>query len=110
MNHFSFNQAFQRLQDFVAIQRIFSLGEPESVESKGKSPEVAKRLDQKGANFCTRTTHDDNAITNAIEIYDNLSGATHIIASNNVCGVREYDTERFRLLNNFQFSWPVNKS
>lgn len=42
MNHFSFNQAFQRLQDFVAIQRIFSLGEPESVESKGKSPEVAK--------------------------------------------------------------------
>ncbi|KOM36724.1 hypothetical protein LR48_Vigan03g010500 [Vigna angularis] len=67
-----------------------------------------KRLDQKGVSFCTRTTHDDNAITNAIEIYDSLSGATHIIASNNDCGVREYDTERFQLLNNFQFSWPVN--
>ncbi|KAG2403873.1 uncharacterized protein HKW66_Vig0107930 [Vigna angularis] len=69
---------------------------------------TCKRLDQKGVSFCTRTTHDDNAITNAIEIYDSLSGATHIIASNNDCGVREYDTERFQLLNNFQFSWPVN--
>jgi len=31
-----------------------------------------QRLDQKGVSFCTRTTHDDNAITNAIEIYDSL--------------------------------------
>ncbi|KAG4906901.1 hypothetical protein JHK85_056398 [Glycine max] len=35
-------------------------------------------------------------------------GTTHIIASNNDCGVREYDIERFQPLNNFQFSWPVN--
>ncbi|KAL3032611.1 hypothetical protein AAZX31_02G092000 [Glycine max] len=69
---------------------------------------TCKRLNKKGVSFCTRTTHDDNAITNAIEIYDSLSGATHIIASNNDCGVREYDTERFQPLNNFQFSWPVN--
>ncbi|XP_027351457.1 uncharacterized WD repeat-containing protein C2A9.03-like [Abrus precatorius] len=66
------------------------------------------RLDKKGVSFCTRTTHDDNATTNAIEIYDSLSGATHLIASNNDCGVREYDTERFQPLNHLQFPWPVN--
>ncbi|KAG5074195.1 hypothetical protein JHK84_055426 [Glycine max] len=69
---------------------------------------VGKCLNKKGVSFFTRTTHDDNAITNAIEIYDTLSGTTHIIASNNDCGVREYDIERFQPLNNFQFSWPVN--
>ncbi|KAH1228171.1 hypothetical protein GmHk_10G028214 [Glycine max] len=50
---------------------------------------TCKRLNKKGVSICTRTTHDDNGITNAIEIYDTLSGATHIIASNNDCVVRE---------------------
>lgn len=31
-----------------------------------------QHLDRKGVTFCTRTTYDDNAITNAIEIYDSL--------------------------------------
>jgi hypothetical protein len=31
-----------------------------------------QRLDKKGVSFCTRTTHDDNAITNSIEIYESL--------------------------------------
>lgn len=30
------------------------------------------------------------------------------MASNNDCGVREYDMEKFQLLNHFRFSWPVN--
>ncbi|KAG4939186.1 hypothetical protein JHK84_045380 [Glycine max] len=71
---------------------------------------VGQRLNKKGVSFCTWITHDDNVISNAVEIYDSLSGATHIIASNNDCGVREFDTERFRPLNNFQFSWPVNRN
>jgi hypothetical protein len=33
---------------------------------------TCKRLDKKGVSFCTRTTHDDNAITNSIEIYESL--------------------------------------
>lgn len=91
-----------------------------------------QRLDKKGVSFCARITHDDNAITNAVEIYDSLryfsylvlfvsvwnivwhgnfcSGATHFIASSNDCGVREYDIERFQLLNHLQFPWPVNVS
>ncbi|CAL5347837.1 unnamed protein product [Camellia sinensis] len=66
-------------------------------------------LDKPGVTFCTRTTYEDNAITNAIEIYDSLSGGVHFIASNNDCGVREYDMERFQLLSHYHFPWPVNK-
>jgi hypothetical protein len=92
-----------------------------------------QRLDKKGVSFCTRTTHDDNAITNSIEIYESLryffingficlgfwnavwhgnfcSGATHFIAANNDSGVREYDIEKFQLLSHLQFPWPVNVS
>ena len=31
---------------------------------------ILQRLDKEGVSFCTRTTYDDNAITNALEIYD----------------------------------------
>lgn len=33
---------------------------------------LLQRLDKQGVSFCTRTTYDDNAITNAIEIYESL--------------------------------------
>lgn len=69
---------------------------------------ICKRLDKQGVSFCTRTTYDDNAITNAVEIFDSLRGGIHFIASNNDSGVREYDMERFQLLNHFRFPWPVN--
>jgi hypothetical protein len=32
------------------------------------------------------------------------------MASNNDCGLREYDLETFQLLNHFRFPWPVNVS
>ncbi|EOY05019.1 Transducin/WD40 repeat-like superfamily protein isoform 2 [Theobroma cacao] len=67
-----------------------------------------QHLDRKGVSFCTRTTFDDNAITNAIEIYDSLRGGINFMASNNDCSMREYDTERYQLLNHFRFPWPVN--
>lgn len=69
---------------------------------------TCKRLDKEGVSFCTRTTYDDNAITNALEIYDSPRGGIHFMASNNDCGVREYDMESFQLLNHFRFPWPVN--
>lgn len=34
----------------------------------------------------------------------------HFMASNNDCGVREYDMEGFQLVNHFRFPWPVNVS
>ena len=38
------------------------------------------------------------------------SGSLCITVSNNDCGVREYDMERFQLLNHFRYNWPVNVS
>ncbi|OEL29611.1 putative WD repeat-containing protein C2A9.03 [Dichanthelium oligosanthes] len=68
----------------------------------------AFHLDREGISFCCRTTFDDNAITNALEIFNTSSGALHFIASNNDCGVREYDMERYQQYKHFRFDWPVN--
>ncbi|KAG1326755.1 putative WD repeat-containing protein C2A9.03 [Cocos nucifera] len=69
---------------------------------------ICKYLDRPGVSFCSRTTYDDNAITNAVEIYDSSSGAVHFMASNNDCGVRDFDMEKFHLCKHFHFEWPVN--
>lgn len=69
---------------------------------------ICKYLDRPGISFCCRTTYDENAITNALEIYDSSSGAIHFMASNNDSGVRDYDVEKFQLRNHFRFEWPVN--
>ncbi|GMH14478.1 hypothetical protein Nepgr_016319 [Nepenthes gracilis] len=71
---------------------------------------ICKNLDRPGVIFCTRTTYDDNAITNAVEIYTTPSGATHFTASNNDCGVRDFDMEKFQHSRHFQFPWAVNHS
>ncbi|KAK6149474.1 hypothetical protein DH2020_016999 [Rehmannia glutinosa] len=71
-------------------------------------------LDRPGVSYCTRTTYDDNAITNAVDIYASgsaslvSSGAVHFIASNNDGGVRDFDMEKFQQSNHFRFPWPVN--
>ena len=69
---------------------------------------ICKHLDREGISFCCRTTYDENAITNAVEIFNTTSGAVHFMASNNDSGVRDYDMERFQLYKHFQFEWPVN--
>ncbi|XP_048323542.1 uncharacterized WD repeat-containing protein C2A9.03 [Ziziphus jujuba] len=69
---------------------------------------ICKYLDRPGVSFCSRTTYDENAITNAVEIYDWPSGAVHFMASNNDCGIRDFDMERFQLSKQFSFPWPVN--
>ncbi|QCD95340.1 Ca2+/calmodulin-dependent protein kinase [Vigna unguiculata] len=69
---------------------------------------ICKHLNRPGISFCTRTTFDDNAITNAIEIYNSPSGAVHFTAANNDSGVRDFDMEKFQLSNHFRFPWPVN--
>ncbi|KAK7829297.1 putative wd repeat-containing protein c2a9.03 [Quercus suber] len=67
-----------------------------------------QHLDRPGVSFCSRTTYDDNAITNAVEIYVSASGAVHFTASNNDCGVRDFDMEKFQLTKHFRYPWPVN--
>ncbi|KAJ3707448.1 hypothetical protein LUZ61_011153 [Rhynchospora tenuis] len=69
---------------------------------------ICKFLDREGISYCCRTTFDENAITNAVEIYNGPSGAVHFMASNNDSGVRVFDMERFSLCRSFRFDWPVN--
>ncbi|GAB2267053.1 hypothetical protein Dimus_002035 [Dionaea muscipula] len=69
---------------------------------------TCKHLDKQGVSFCARTTYEDNAITNAVEIYDSLSGGIHFMASNNDCAVREYEMENFQLVTHLPFPWAVN--
>ncbi|TYG72184.1 hypothetical protein ES288_D05G459200v1 [Gossypium darwinii] len=69
---------------------------------------ICKHLDRPGISFCFRTTYDDNAITNSVEIYVTPSGAVHFTASNNDCGVRDFDMEKYQLSKHFHFLWPVN--
>ncbi|CAH1450962.1 unnamed protein product [Lactuca virosa] len=65
-------------------------------------------LDRPGVCYCSRTSYDDNAITNAVDIYTTPSGAVRFAASNNDCGVRDFDMEKFEMSKHFQFPWPVN--
>ncbi|KAJ6832335.1 putative WD repeat-containing protein-like [Iris pallida] len=69
---------------------------------------ICKYLDREGISYCCRMTFDDNAITNAVEIYDSSRGAVHFLASNNDCGIRDFDMEKFQLTKHFRFNWPVN--
>ncbi|KAL7103278.1 hypothetical protein ACP275_08G169900 [Erythranthe tilingii] len=69
---------------------------------------ICKHLNRPGISYCTRTTCDDNAVTNAVEIYTTRSGAVHFLASNNDCEVRDFDMENYHLSDHWQLSWPPN--
>eukprot|EP00897_Mesotaenium_endlicherianum_P006613 jgi/Mesen1/5980/ME000302S04982 len=69
---------------------------------------VCKNLHRPGVSYCAKITHDENAITNAIEIFDAASGAVRVVSSNNDSIVRVFDAETFAMLNHYPFDWPVN--
>jgi WD40 repeat protein len=67
-----------------------------------------QNLNRPGVAYCAKITHDENAITNAIEIYDDASGGTRLMSSNNDSVVRVFDCEVFSVLSKFEYKWPVN--
>ncbi|EPS65228.1 hypothetical protein M569_09550 [Genlisea aurea] len=69
-----------------------------------------KYLNQPGVAFCTKLSNDENAITNAVDIYDDASGATRVVAANNDAQVRVIDAVKFTCLNRFAFPWSVNNT
>uniref|UniRef100_A0A7S0RS80 DUF2415 domain-containing protein n=1 Tax=Pyramimonas obovata TaxID=1411642 RepID=A0A7S0RS80_9CHLO len=69
---------------------------------------VAKDLNRKELMYSTRITHDDSAITNAVEIFDMPGGGTRVLASNNDSVVRCFDAGTFACLNRFRYQWAVN--
>ncbi|KAA8493941.1 putative WD repeat-containing protein [Porphyridium purpureum] len=58
--------------------------------------------------FESRITHDENAITNALEVFRWRTGALRLMACSNDCSVRIFDVPTFKLLNEFKYGWAVN--
>ncbi|KAG8493949.1 hypothetical protein CXB51_011267 [Gossypium anomalum] len=71
---------------------------------------ICKYLNQSGAAFCTKLTADDNAITNAVDVYNNPSGAMRVMAANNDAKIRIFDAETFASINRYSFNWSVNNT
>lgn len=69
---------------------------------------VCKDLNRPGVSYCAKITNDEGAITNAIDIYDNYSGAVRLMSSNNDSVVRVFDCNNFCVLGRFYFPWAVN--
>ncbi|TYI21538.1 hypothetical protein E1A91_A06G041900v1 [Gossypium mustelinum] len=71
---------------------------------------ICKYINQPGVAFSTKVTTDDNAITNAVDVYLNPSGAMRVMAANNDAQIRVFDAETFSTLNRFSFDWSVNNT
>ncbi|KAL5210706.1 hypothetical protein ABZP36_006329 [Zizania latifolia] len=71
---------------------------------------ICKYVDQPRVAFCTNLTGGSNSITNAVDIYQASSGAARVMAANNDCIVRAFDTEGYSLLSQIAFPWPVNNT
>ncbi|TYH72377.1 hypothetical protein ES332_D05G251400v1 [Gossypium tomentosum] len=71
---------------------------------------ICKYLNQSGAAFCTKLTTDDNAITNAVDVFNNPSGALGVMAANNDAKIRIFDAETFASINRYSFNWSVNNT
>uniref|UniRef100_A0ACD5YLT6 Uncharacterized protein n=1 Tax=Avena sativa TaxID=4498 RepID=A0ACD5YLT6_AVESA len=70
---------------------------------------ICKYVDQPGVAFCTSLTGNKKSITNAVEIYGSPNGgATRVMAANNDCLVRTFDTDKYSLVAQFSFPWSVN--
>ncbi|XP_057490320.1 uncharacterized WD repeat-containing protein C2A9.03-like isoform X1 [Actinidia eriantha] len=72
---------------------------------------ICKLLNQSGVAFSTKLTTDENAITNAVDIFQNPSGGSvMVMAANNDAQVRVFDAGNFACLNRFWFPWSVNNT
>ncbi|KAK3029266.1 hypothetical protein RJ639_039506 [Escallonia herrerae] len=80
-------------KDFHRLVSTLAVKEKLLVAGGFQGELICKNLDRPGVWFCSRTTYDDNAITNAIDIYNTA---------------RDFDMEKFQLSKHFRYPWPVN--
>ncbi|KAG2399941.1 uncharacterized protein HKW66_Vig0102050 [Vigna angularis] len=69
---------------------------------------ICKNLKKPGVLFCGKITTDDNAITNAVDVYRNPAGSLRVITANNDSQVRVFEAENFASLGCFNYDWSVN--
>ncbi|KAK2984667.1 hypothetical protein RJ640_006650 [Escallonia rubra] len=70
---------------------------------------ICKYLNQPGVAFCKKIT-EENAITNAVDIFYNSNGSLRVMTANNDAQVRVFDAGNFACLNHFSFPWSVNNT
>lgn len=61
-----------------------------------------------GASRMLRVSHDNNGITNAIELFGTRSGSEVLVSSNNDMMTRFYDLETMQCLAKHKYPWAVN--
>ncbi|XP_023523577.1 uncharacterized WD repeat-containing protein C2A9.03-like [Cucurbita pepo subsp. pepo] len=71
---------------------------------------ICKYLNHPQVAFCTKITANENAITNAVDIYQDSVGKIRIMTANNDAKVRIFDAENFASLGCFSFDWSVNNT
>uniref|UniRef100_A0A5B7BMK4 Uncharacterized protein n=1 Tax=Davidia involucrata TaxID=16924 RepID=A0A5B7BMK4_DAVIN len=71
---------------------------------------ICKYLCQSGVAFSTKITTDENAITNAVDIYRNPNGSMRVMTANNDAQIRVFDAGNFACLGRFSFPWSVNNT
>ncbi|XP_077213006.1 transducin/WD40 repeat-like superfamily protein isoform X2 [Tasmannia lanceolata] len=71
---------------------------------------VCKNLNSPGVTFCSKITNEENAITNAVDLFQSSNGSTQLMTANNDTHVRVFDTQNFALLSRFTFPWSVNNT
>ncbi|XP_038716134.1 uncharacterized WD repeat-containing protein C2A9.03-like isoform X1 [Tripterygium wilfordii] len=71
---------------------------------------ICKYVNQPGVAFCCKITTDENAITNAVDVFHNSNGALRVMTANNDAQVRIFDTAKFACANCFSFEWSVNNA
>ncbi|XP_020229892.1 uncharacterized WD repeat-containing protein C2A9.03 isoform X2 [Cajanus cajan] len=71
---------------------------------------ICKNLKHPGVLFCGKISTDDNAITNAVDVFRNPAGSLRVITANNDSQVRVFDAENFASLGCFKYDWSVNNT
>ncbi|XP_020250587.1 uncharacterized WD repeat-containing protein C2A9.03-like isoform X2 [Asparagus officinalis] len=71
---------------------------------------IYKYLNNPGVAFCGKVTNENNAITNAVDVYCARNGSLRVMTANNDCYVRIFDANNFALLNRLSYSWSINST
>ncbi|GFY96428.1 transducin/WD40 repeat-like superfamily protein [Actinidia rufa] len=69
---------------------------------------ICKYLNQSGVAFSTKMVADENAITNAVDIFH--MARTWVVTANNDAQVRVFDAGNFACLGRFSYPWSVNNT
>ncbi|KAG5541704.1 hypothetical protein RHGRI_021510 [Rhododendron griersonianum] len=98
------------MQNYSLMHWSSLLRRGKEVLNVAKPIEPTQFLSQPGVAFSTKLATDENAITNAVDIYHNSNGSIRVMTANNDAHVRVFDAGNFACLSRFSFPWSVNNT